>query len=517
MSAGASEPEKYSIDEMMDRLKTSSSGATGDGELVTRSDGSQVVRVRKRKRRTTQPHKEERIRSRKSRIVQFSAAFVLIVASVLAVGGAIIYANSSSFRDSLVNKIALSSGSTPELEQFRMNPQSANAGNLSFAWPAGNVLKSLSVHMLNAEVSPSSFFGKSFQGEEVTVDQGYLALQIPRPGEPRTVNPMPEGDLPIQFNRYRIPKFEVSLGDSITGPIRLLRSEASLSSKTISGLPQMRLYRGDFLISGWPNLRMDRALMEFRGSETDIISMRLLHEAGGPENDRGAAELAGTISPYQPEHASTLSVKLDAFLLSGVVGPSLGKLFSGRVDSTSTPRSNYLTFLPTATPSSVLDITFSATPSSNIEIQGFPFLPELALILGDDVWFKHPVFESDAGGVIHRENGIVTLKNLHFESKGRMAIRGSISMAPTQALSGNLNIGIADAMVTATSGSTGAKFKAMFGPSDGGFRWITLKIGGPATKPTDNFKELFTAAVAAQANPSELDNKSTFEELTRPK
>ena len=513
MSAGASEPEKYSIDEMMDRLKTSSSGATSEGELVTRADGSQAVRVRKRKRRSTQPHKEDRIRSRKSRIVQFSAAFILIIATVLAVGGAIIYANSSAFRDSLVNKIALSSGSTPELEQFRMNPQSANAGNLTFAWPDGNILKSLTVHMLNAEISPSSFFGKTFRGEEVTVDQGYLVLQIPRPGQPRTVNPMPEDDLPIQFNRYRIPKFELSFGDTSTGPIRLLRSEASLSSKTISGLPQMRLYRGDLLISDWPRLRMDRALLEFRGTETDIISMRLSHES----DDRGFAELAGSISPYQPEHASTLSVKLDAFLLSGAVGPALGKLFSGRVDSTSTPRSNYLTFLPTDKPSPVLDITFSATPSSIIEIQGFPFLPELARILGDDVWFKHPVFESDAGGVIHRENGIVTLKNLHFESKGRMAIRGSISMAPSQALSGNLNIGIADAMVASAPGSTGAKFKAMFGPSEEGFRWITLKIGGPATMPTDNFKELFAAAVPAQAKPSELDNKSTFEELTRPK
>ncbi len=91
MSAGASEPEKYSIDEMMDRLKSSSSGAASDGELVSRPDGSQALRVRKRKRRSSQPHKEERIRSRKSRIVQFSAAFVLIAAAVMAVGGAILF------------------------------------------------------------------------------------------------------------------------------------------------------------------------------------------------------------------------------------------------------------------------------------------------------------------------------------------------------------------------------------------------------------------------------------------
>ena len=48
-----SEPEKYSIDEMIDRLKNPPDEEPIEkGELVTRADGSQAIRVRKRKRRS---------------------------------------------------------------------------------------------------------------------------------------------------------------------------------------------------------------------------------------------------------------------------------------------------------------------------------------------------------------------------------------------------------------------------------------------------------------------------------
>ena len=50
MPPAPSDPEKYSIDEMMERLKgqPADDPATA-GELVTRADGSQALRVRKRK------------------------------------------------------------------------------------------------------------------------------------------------------------------------------------------------------------------------------------------------------------------------------------------------------------------------------------------------------------------------------------------------------------------------------------------------------------------------------------
>jgi hypothetical protein len=48
-----SDKDKYTIDEMMGRLKKRKE-AEMSPELVTRSDGSQALRVKKRKRRTDQ-------------------------------------------------------------------------------------------------------------------------------------------------------------------------------------------------------------------------------------------------------------------------------------------------------------------------------------------------------------------------------------------------------------------------------------------------------------------------------
>ena len=55
--------DHYSVDEMMDRLKRHKGSEDKendmkDGELITRSDGSQVIKVRKRKRRSQQAPKE---------------------------------------------------------------------------------------------------------------------------------------------------------------------------------------------------------------------------------------------------------------------------------------------------------------------------------------------------------------------------------------------------------------------------------------------------------------------------
>lgn len=511
MSSSPGEPEKYSIDEIMDRLKSPQAPNPEDGELITRPDGTQAIRVRKRKRRSSQPIKEEKRSVRRVRIVQVTAVMFLVFLAALAIGGGIIYANSSPFREALVQKIQQSSGATVEIEQFRMNPKTANASTLALKWPAGNVLESLKLQGLIAEVFPASFLGKSMTGEEIKVAVGTLALKFPQAGEALRSFPNPDETLPIRFNRYRIPIFHLTLGNPSAPAIQLSKSEASLNPETVNGKSQLSLYRGDITIAGWPKLRLDRALVEFRGRETNIVGLRILHES----DSRGRFEFSGPIYPYEPERLSALDVLLESFEISGVTGNALGRLFSGRIDSMPVANSNFLSFLPTENASTTLEITFQLSPSSRIEIRGFPFLLGLAQTL-DDPWFQEPVFESDASGIIQRKNGIVTLRNLNLETKGRMACRGEITMAANQQLSGSLQIGVAEAMIVSAKNT---RLKAMFGPEQEGFRWITLKIGGPAAAPTDNFKDLFTAAANTRqpaASPEEAGG-STFEELTRPK
>lgn len=508
MPAGPSEPEKYSIDEMMNRLTATPSEDPANGELVTRSDGSQAIRVRKRKRRSTQPHKERADRNRKVRIVQVSAAFILLLLAALAIGAAVVYANSKPFREALVTRISQATGAKPDLETFRMNPRTANSGKLTLQWPQGNVLDTLSLRQLSAEIFPASFLGKAFTGEEVTVSEASLTLRLPQPGESLREIPASDGLLPVRFKRYRTPAFNLTLDTSEGKILQLNGTEASFSQDTVGGKPQMRLYHGDLGIPGWPKLRLDRGLIEFRGEETDIIGLRLMHEL----EDSGSFALSGTITPYQPAYLSSLAVSLESFQLSGLIGSQFGDLLSGRIDSSPTAKSNSFSFKPSVGTSPVLEVAFSVSPLSAIEVRRFPFLASLSNLLDEDDWFLKPVFDSDATGVLHRQNGTITLRDLNLESKGRMILRGDLSMNTNQSLSGNLRIGLPDSMIPTTS-----RLKTVFSPPQDGYQWAAVKISGTAALPADNFQQLLEQPAPPAEEAPTSGQGSSFDELTRPR
>lgn len=514
MPAAPSEPEKYSIDEMMDRLKSNTAGnPEQEGELVVRADGTQAIRVRKRKRRSEQPKRETVKRSRRARILQVSAAMSLIVVAGLGIGAAVIYANSPPFRDGLVEKINQSTGAQAELTTFRMNPTTANAGGLSLRWPEGNVLSSLNLRGISAEVFPRSFMGTSMNGEEVIVTDGTLVLQIPKPGQLLRTGTAPPGVLPIDFKRYRIPKFHLVMGATSAPPIRLANSEASLYRNVLNGRTQFTLNGGDLTLQGWPKMQVDRAFLEFRGKEIDVVSLRVLDGS----DERGVFEFSGTVQPYNPDRVSTLAVELEAFPLSGLTGPALGRLFSGKVDSVPASTSSHFSFRPTENPRAKLSVEFRSAVTSSIEVSGFPFLFALSQLLADE-WFQVPVFDGEkAGAIFQRNAGVVTLDQIDLESKSRLALRGRISVAANQTLSGELDVGLAEGMIAASP--QGARLKALFGPPIDGFCWLTLEISGPVATPMDNFNDLFKSAASRRAQESlESESKgSTFEDLTRPR
>lgn len=510
MPASPSEPDRYSIDEMMERLKTSSSGENDEGELVTRPDGTQVLRIRKRKRRTNQPVKEGLKRTRRVRMIRASIVILLFMILGLSFGAAIVFGNSPAFLKRVVASIAQVSGASVEMEQFRMNPKTANAEKLMLQWPEGNVLKSLSARGISSEISPSTFLGKSMSGEEVLAAEGILTLRMPDDGKP-LVHASPPNANPLLFKRYRVPSLQVNFGEGGAAPIRLFKSEATLDPKALNGRPQLNLYRGDLSIKGWPKMRMDRALMEFRGDETDIINMRVMSEG----DDQGILELAGILTPYDPERPSSLAIRVTSFELDALAGPGMGRLVSGRVDSNGPLESNTLVFQPSSKSLSKLEIAFRASPLLAVQLHQFPFLFNLSQIL-DDAWFEKPSFDGEAKGGFRREGDTVTLQDLLFESKGRMAVRGGFSVVGDQSLSGIMEVGLTEGIISA---SKDARLDTLFSAPKEGYRWVTLKLSGPVSKPVDNFKELYSDAVPEPADgaaPEKFEGP-TFEELTRPR
>ncbi len=512
MPSADSEPEKYSIDEMMERLKNQTpSNPEGEGERVTRADGTEAIKVRKRKRRSEQPQKEIVKQSRRSRILQVVAATSLVIIALLASGIAIAYANSPAFRESLLKKITASTGATPEIGTFRMNPRTANAGKLDLTWPKGNFLDQLKTTGLVADIAPSSFFGKTMMGEEVIVSDSSLTLKLPTAGESLAGVPASDGALPIKFNRYRTPKFNVNFKG--VNNLSLLKSEASLYPNAVSNRLQFSLNGGKLTLPGWPLLELDRAFMEFRGNEIDLISLSLIDPSGRD----GIFEFSGTISPYDLKRPSTLTAEIKNYPIASILGPEFEDILIGNIDSVSSTQSNFYSFYPKKDAEQKLTLSFRKNLGSAFEVSKFPFLFALSQTMQDE-WFKRPVFVGeDASATILRENGTTIIGKIDFQNKGRLALRGQIIVAKDKTLSGELKVGIADSMILAMDKSS--RLRTLFSQPREGYRWLTVQLSGTAQNPNDDFKDQFLAAQAEKPlqNPESDYKGSTFEELTKPR
>ena len=510
MQPGSREPENYSIDDMMDRLKRQSNSSSEDeGELVTRPDGSQAVRVRKRKRRSNQPVKTRKSRERKQKFAQLLAVMVVILAATGLFAGGIIYSNSRPFRAALLEKISASTGAETELRQFRMNPTSANADLLTLTWPAGNPIESIQIRGLNADSSITSIFGKSFHGSELLGNQGTLTLRSPDGSQPRTI-PHDGDPGTIDFQRISVSTLHIMPGDNLPRMMRLRDTEASFyPNRGGSGTPQLRLNSGKLQAPGLPELNLDRALIEFSRTETKLAIARLFHG-----DDRlGEFNLAGSIQPFDSASNSLFTTEFKSFLIEGIVGENMARLISGRINSSGLENENTLEF-PIENPTAGELVTrFESTLNFPFMVQGFNFLSELSILL-DDSWFEAPYFEGDVKGVIQRKDGSVHIREFFAENRNRMAIRGDLALASNRTLTGNLEIGIPHTIVAT---APNPKLDTVLPPASGGYRWVSIEIGGNINSPTDNFMAVIESLPRQEEAPAQQPEGSTFEDLTRPR
>ena len=519
MSGSTGDPERYSLEEMMERLKAkpSSTPDPADGELVTRADGTQAIKVRKRKRRSHQPQKEARTRARRSRILQVSALFGFVCLATLLAGAAILYSNSPAFRDNLVKMAATSTGANIDLKGFRMNPTHANATSLALAWPEGSPIQSLELNRIKARISPPSFAGRSFGGEELVAIQGLLSLQAPQNGKKAVHQPLPAGSSPVRFDRISVPKLEIYYPGGVGAPARILDTEGAFYPRGGNQTPQLLLNRGVLDLPGWQQLRLDRALIAFRGPEMEIVGMRLKNEG----DEIGSFEITGTLRPADPSHESRLSLKAESFPLSGIAGQDIAQLIRGRFDTPAQQAEAQIRLSSAAIEDATLHIDLVGSMTSMVELRKLPFLNFFAQSF-DDKWFSEPLFDDDCKVTVIRKNGATRLTKLRLADKNRLAVLGEITLDTEGKLGGRLEIGVTSPIIMACPN---ARLRNMFSLERDGYRWITLSPSGTPEAPADNMNRLFLESAPPPPGAGSGEDGGTeparevpsFEDLTRPR
>lgn len=513
MSDPSTEPDKYSIDEMMDRLKNRSEN--DQGELVTRADGTQAVRRRKRKRRTDQTEKVETKRNMRMQIVQIAGVVILLTVVGLVAGIALLYANSASFRDSLTSKLESASGAKVTLTQYRMNPATANANSAYLVWPSGNTLGTLELGGIVAKHSPESFLGRVFVGEEIVASRGTLDLKSAESGAKIRHAPALEGELPISFMRYSIPSLDIRFGADRGYWGTLWKTEASMFPNVSPGTTEIRLKDGALKMRDWPELTLDRGYIKVRNTELQVQTLRFLTPSGDKKrrDEKGAINFSGSIFPQDSEQQCTLVAELSSFPIQYLLGKDLGRFFHGNMETQDIPDSNYLAFSTSLPEEAKLEVTVTNSVDSRLDLSGFKVFKLLATTL-EDGWYEFPGFDDGISMVIRREGSSVEISKIQAERRGRMVVRGNLQNGGGGQLQGVLRIGLPDTTIIA---SRNERLNRMFSEVRENYRWVDVKISGTSAVPQDNFLDLFDLASEAnvapreeEVAPSELD---TFDSL----
>jgi len=507
MSSQPAEPEKYSLDEMLERLQSKPSSEPEDaGELVTRADGTQAIKVRKKKRRSSQPHKEAAKRTSRLRAFQVSSVAVLVILMGITFGVLIIYANSAPYRQSIVSKFNTGTGAKVQFAQLQVSPTGTAAQEAKFEWPAGNLLKSLYLSGIRAQALMGGIIGSRWSVSEISAASGHLNLGTAEGGQPLRFFPAESGGSPISVERVAVADLTVDFGDPAAPSLRVLKTEGSFYPGSNNGLPSVRLFRGQVHIPEWPMFRVDRALMEFGPNDVEIVNLRLFHEL----DNTGNIELSGRINPAATQVEQELKVKMNSFNMNGIAGPTLGHLIAGRVDSRELPSGkNRLSFSPSK-PAGVLNVAFASSANSLPRLNNFSFLGKLSQ-LTDNPWFLDPLFHDGCTGILHRENGVARISELVLLSRTQLKVTGDLSLDKNEMLSGTLDVGLPEATVV---GGRNPALAKVFKERRDGFLWVTLKISGTGGRPVDNFAELALAAGRSVGEPSE--GKDLFDALTAP-
>lgn len=494
----------------MERLKSRSDGGRdGESQLVTREDGTQVYRVRKRKRRTHQPKKELEAKRRRVRVLQVIAAVSLVALTGAAFLGSLIYLNSSGYREKIVDRIRVWTGAEVSVAEFRATPVSVGAASIQLEWPEGTALRSLKLHGLEGALRPSSVFSGQWSGSEILAANGGT-LVIDKPSGSAPAFPAREGDCPFQF-RYRAPKFNILIGGSEKPVARVSGSEASLVTLSAdASKANLQIEGGQLSLGTWGNFALDFGSLQIEEGNLRLGNLRLTPkdskngEISILNPSSALVDLSGDPTPYE--------LRVSSVPMSLIGGSGLGNLLVAEISGLSDGPGGTLTFAARGGSGISIRLPFRALPAAVAPVaSGLPFFETLAEGMRNP-WYRKPRFDLEASGVLFRDDSVSRIDELQLEARGYLALAGSIAVHADGRLEGMIDVGLPEAAVENASFA----YRRTFGRRDKGIAWATVRVSGTREKPEDNLAALLEGTASHQAPVQERDLEDEFEDLTRP-
>lgn len=513
MSSDPNEPENFTLEQMMERLKERSKSDKPEGEWVTRADGSQAYKVRRRRRRSHQPHKDAAEQLRRTRAVQIVSVALVLAVVIALFAGLMVFVNTPGYREQRLALAQSCTGAQAEVVQLRIMPHVAQMASFSLTWPEGGMLRSLAAGQIKAELRPTSLLGKVWRGDEVLAQDVRVSMDQPS-GKAAAAATTGDGEkFPFQFQNFRTPKLTLQMGNPKQPAVALSECEAIYRYDAANATGELALNRGKLNVADWGQLQVDRGLFHFAGGRVEVVNLFLID----PGNDRGRIMLTGNV-PLQSQ-AGSLAVKVQRSSLSTLLGSQLGTLMGGVVDTDDRQaEKSMLRVTPGSMATCQLSLALRNHPGMTVSLAGLPCLQQLAEAVSDE-WYLKPNFETNLSANLTRRGAETTLQQLEGTAKNRMAIRGDLRVDAQQQLSGTLEFGLPPEIIA--SSDLPEQLEAVFSHSRDGLQWVTVKLGGSVNQPSDDLaprlrqlqqsSQSSSTAPKSQKNP----NEQRFQELTR--
>lgn len=472
-----SDQRSYSVDEMMEKLREGDreKRKKDESELVTRPDGSQVMRVRRRKRRSSQPAKAKQVRQRRYGLLAAVAGVVLIVAFGALVLVLLARVNSKDYREGFKSSLQATTGAQPGVEDLSISPFRAQARSLQLVWPAGGMVKTLKLENLSADLHPTSLFGSQLKGREVISTNGTMMVGPPT----GTLAPsLPDGNFPLSYGGYRCSNFNLFYGEEAANTALHVRStELTLRPHDDGGI-RFKMSGGFLDLGNWGELKLDHGLAELKDGRFTLISLFTRQGEKGEANFKGAKAI-GSTGP------TVFDVALVHYPLGQLLGAEgLGQLLGGIVE---VPGGS-LSVDPRSVDSGQVKLKFTGKEG---RLEGFRFLSGLSSILRGKDYYTRPA-GGQISGVINWSRDSLSIENFSFEARDQLILQGNISLNPeTGGLSGSLRVGVPEVLMMRTQ--TERRYLSFTMPQRG-YCWIDIDLGGTVQQPTDSLIDKLEAS-----------------------
>ena len=490
-------PSKYKSVNRSDQKNASADDINLDkGELITKEDGTHVIKVRKRKRRSKQVRKKTEL-PKMNPLIKWAIISILVGAVVTVGGGTLLITtkyNGAQFKQLIESNLTSTTGAkSATISALRITPIGAKSKKVSFEWAEDSFFHRAEFKSLTANINVTSFISNQWSGDDLAATTGIIHFKEPTNSSAEKIhNKNPNL---YNYESVRLHNLSLFFGTAKDSPaikeLDVLIRKSESSQKYI-------LQAGKIDYTNWPDVTLNSGIMI---PKNDTVSLEAILIS---ENKNNEITVSGNI-PKSTDEPVSIELKSESYPIQEILNKDMSKMLRGPITfDSATLEYNY-----SKLEKDKLQLTIPFT-SNELQMTRFPMFRHLKNLTADSVYIQ-PNFNRCSGTIIRKRQS-TEIRNLSFISDSLLTISGDLYIAADGKMKGSLELKLPSLLFK-------NKKPANFTDTEDGFYSFDLKVGGSIYNPYDNFQELLSEYIETSPSDQQQTQPSTptaqdFETLT---